>query len=214
MWTMFLRRLAATTLMALPVAGAGCSSSTAPGTAGALYVVGADGNFRSIADALAAAPAGEVIEVRAGVYSERVVITTPGIKLRGSAAVLDGANVDGGRGIGIHVDGVANVEVSGLTVRNFERGIVVQNAVDTVLSRNEIHSNNSKTADTAPPLAPGVDLFEGVVLLASRGTQVTENVMRDNGHDGLMITGGSRDNVVRNNRMLNNGAQTAPGRFG
>lgn len=198
----------------LSSASAACNSSTSPSRTDVLYVVGADGNFRTITAALAAAPAGEVIEVRTGTYAERVVITKAGIKLRGVAAVVDGAGVGGGRGVGIHVKGVADVEVSGFIVRNFERGIVVENASNTVISRNEVHSNNSKTADTAPPLAPGVDLFEGLVLLASTGAQVTDNVLRNNGHDGLMILGGSRNNIVRSNRMQNNGAQTVPGQFG
>ena len=43
-----------------------------------------------------------------------------------------------------------------------------------------------------------MDLFEGVVLLGSSGAQVTDNVLRNNGHDGLMIIGGSRNNIIRN----------------
>lgn len=191
----------------------GCGGTTAPSSVVRYTVGGPTPNFQTISAALRAAPAGEVIEVH-GAVAERVVIDKPGIKLRGVAAILDGSSVDGGRGIGILVNGVPDVEVSGFTVRNFERGIVVQNAASTVIQRNEVHSNNSKTANTAPPLAPGVDLFEGVVLLGATGAQVSENVVRNNGHDGLMIAGGSRNNVIRNNRILNNGAQTVPGRFG
>jgi len=196
------------------VAGCNNNSSTAPGGSTALYVVGPTGNFRSINAALQLAPANEVIEVHGGPYAERVVISKPGIKLRGAGAILDGATVDGGRGIGIHVNGVAEVEVSGFIVRNFERGIVVQGAMSAVIRENEVHSNNSKTANTAPPLAPGVDLFEGVVLLGTSGAQVMNNTLRNNGHDGLMITGGSRNNIIRNNRIRDNGAQTVPGQFG
>jgi parallel beta-helix repeat protein len=29
-----------------------------------------------------------------------------------------------------------------------------------------------------------------------------------------MVTDGSRNNIIRGNRILNNGAQTVPGRFG
>lgn len=192
----------------------GCNSSTAPSASTALYVVGPTGNFRSINTALQAAPANEVIEVHGGPYAERIVIGKPGIKLRGVSAVLDGATVEGGRGIGIHVNGAPEVEISGFTVRNFERGIVVQNATSAVIRDNEVHSNNSKRANSAPPLTPGVDLFEGVVLLASSEAELTGNVLRNNGHDGLMITGGSRNNIIRNNRILDNGSQTVPGRFG
>ena len=203
------------TAVALASGGlSGCDGSTTGPSQGALYVVGGPTrNFLTISAALKAAPPGEVIEVH-GAHAERVIIDKPGIKLRGVSAVLDGSTVDGGRGIGIHVSGVPDVEVSGFTVRNFERGIVVQSAVGAVIRQNEVHSNNSKAANSAPPLAPGVDLFEGVVLLGASGAQVTENILRNNGHDGLMIAGGSRNNIIRSNRILNNGAQTVPGQFG
>ena len=207
-----LARAAAGCLVAAVLAS--CDSKTAPSTVTRYIVGGPTPNFQTIAAALNAAPEGEVVEVHGGPHSERVVVTKQGIKLRGVGAVLDGTSVDGGRGIGIHVTGVSDVEISGFTVRGFERGIVLQNTRSAIIRGNEVHSNNSKTANTAPPLAAGVDLFEGVVLLGATGTQVIENLLRNNGHDGLMIAGGSRDNVIRNNRILNNGAQTVPGQFG
>lgn len=207
--------LAATALVAGSAAAVGCGGSgspTSPATSRYVVSAGTDGNFPTIAAAINAAPAGEVIEVR-GAIGERVVIDKPGVKLRGGASgAIDGALLDG-RGIGILVT-APDVEISSLTVRNFERGIVVQNTSNVVLRGNVVHANNSKTASTAPPLAPGVDLFEGVVLVGASNTQVIENVLRDNGHDGLMIMGGSNNNIVRNNRVLDNGAQTQPGRFG
>jgi parallel beta-helix repeat protein len=144
-----------------------------------------------------------------------VVIDKPGMKLRGQSAILDGTSgtLDG-RGIGILISGVADVEISGFTVRNFERGIVLRNASNTTLRGNEVHASNNKGASTAPPLAAGVDLFEGVVLFGSNNNQIIDNILRDNGHDGLMVTDGSRNNIIRGNRILNNGAQTVPGRFG
>ncbi len=203
---------AAVTLACMGILG--CGTATTSPSQVAYIVGGPAASFVSISAALQAAPPGEVVEVHGGPHAERVVIDKPGIKLRGVAAILDGSSVDGGRGIGIHVNGVPEVEISGFVVRNFERGIVVQNAMGVVVRQNEVHSNNSKTANSAPPLAPGVDLFEGVVLLGAGGSQVFENILRNNGHDGLMIAGGSRNNVIRNNRILNNGAQTVPGRFG
>jgi len=203
---------AAVTLACMGILG--CGTATTSPSQVAYIVGGPAASFVSISAALQAAPPGEVVEVHGGPHAERIVIDKPGIKLRGVAAILDGWSVDGGRGIGIHVNGVPEVEISGFVVRNFERGIVVQNAMGVVVRQNEVHSNNSKTANSAPPLAPGVDLFEGVVLLGAGGSQVFENILRNNGHDGLMIAGGSRNNVIRNNRILNNGAQTVPGQFG
>jgi len=207
--------LAAGVVLTCAFAASGCNNgngATAPGST-SLYVVGAQGNFRSINTAMNAAPEGETIDVQAGTYGERVIVTKRGMKLRGTSAVLDGALLDG-RGIGIHVNGAPDVEVTGFTVRNFERGIVIENAANTTLRANEVHSNNSKDGSTAPPLAAGVSLFEGVVLIGATNAQITDNVLRNNGHDGLMIMGASRNNTVRGNRVRDNGAQTTPGQFG
>ncbi len=205
---------AAVVIIAACAASWACNQSKVTPT-DILYTVGVDGNYRTISAAVEAAPPGEVIEVHAGTYSERVVVSKPGMKLRGQSAIVDGSGGGlGGRGIGILVSGVADVEISGFTVRNFERGIVLQNATSTIVRRNDVYGNNSKAANTAPPLAPGVDLFEGVVLLGSSNNQVVDNMVHDNGHDGLQLAGGSRNNVIRSNRIANNGGQTTPGQFG
>ena len=179
-----------------------CSSSS-PGGPSSAFQVGATGNFRLIQDAVNAAPEGAVIEISSGKYSERVVIGKS-VKLRATGAVLDGAGA-GGTGIGIFVSDAANVEVSGFTVQNFERGIVLQNASNAVVKGNEVRNN---TAKSAPPFTFGVTPWEGIVLIGSRNSDVTENFSHDNGHDGLMVTGGSSGNRIRNNRFTDNGAQT------
>lgn len=167
------------------------------------YQVGAAGNFAKIQDAVNAAPANSVVEVFAGTYVERVVVNKP-LKLRGSNAVVDGAGI-GGTGIGILVTNTSGVDVSGFTVQNFERGIVLQNVSNSTLKSNEVRNSTAKGGGT---ITIGVTPFEGIVLIASRGNEVTDNFSHDNGHDGLMITEGSSGNRVRNNRFTDNGAQT------
>ena len=179
-----------------------CSRSS-PGGPSSAFQVGATGNFRLIQDAVNAASDGAVVEISAGQYRERVVISKS-VKLRATGAVLDGAGA-GGTGIGIFVSDAANVEVSGFTVQNFERGIVLQNASNAVVKGNEVRNN---TAKSAPPYTFGVTPWEGIVLIGSRNSEVTENFSHDNGHDGLMVTGGSSGNRIRNNRFTDNGAQT------
>lgn len=181
---------------------AACSKSS-PGGPTSGYQVGAAGNFATIQDAINAAPDGTTIEVFAGTYAEHVVVNRP-LKLRAAGAVVDGSRL-GGTGIGILVSGAANVEVSGFVVQNFERGIVLQNASNGVVRGNEVRNN---TAKTAGPITIGVTPFEGVVLIASRGNEISENFSHDNGHDGLMVTDGSSGNRIRNNRFTDNGAQT------
>jgi parallel beta-helix repeat protein len=196
----------------LSVAGLGaaaaiiaCSGSPSPNAPSSPYQVGAAGNFRLIQDAIRAAPENAVIEVFAGTYGERVIVNKP-LKLRATGAILDGTAAGAaGTGIGILVSGTTNVEVSGFTVQNFERGIVVQNTSNSIIKGNEVRNN---TAKSAPPYTFGVTPFEGIVLSAARNTEVTENFSHDNGHDGLMVTDGSSGNRIRNNRFTDNGAQT------
>ena len=77
-------------------------------------------HYATIQEAVDAASAGNTIRVAAGIYNENVVISTSGLRLKGShGAVIDG---DGLTGTGIHVLGtaeqpVADVEVSGFEVR-------------------------------------------------------------------------------------------------
>lgn len=172
------------------------------------YQVGPTGNFRTIRDAIQAAPPDAVIEVFPGTYSENVVIAKQGIKLRGERAVLDGrAGGAAGTGIGILVSRTSNVEISGFTVQNFERGIVLDSASNCVVRTNELRNN---TAKSQPPFTAGVTPFEGIVLLAAQNSEVSDNFVHDNGHDGLMVTSGSSGNTLRANRVFDNGAQFAP----
>jgi parallel beta-helix repeat protein len=182
------------------IACKGRPSTTAPSSP---YQVGAGGNFATIQAAVNLAPEGSVVEVFAGTYAERVVLNKS-LKLRASNAVIEGAGV-GGTGIGILVANTSNVEVSGFTVQNFERGVVFQNVSNSVLKGNEVRNS---TAKGTGPITIGVTPFEGIVLIASRNNDVTENFSHDNGHDGLMVTEGSSGNRIRNNRFTDNGAQT------
>jgi parallel beta-helix repeat protein len=178
-----------------------CTSPSPAGPSSA-YQVGATGNFRTIQAAVNLAPAGAVVEIFPGTYTEHVTVNKP-LKLRATGAVLDGGV--SGTGIGILVTGTSDVEVSGFTVQNFERGIVFDNVVNSVLTSNEVRNNTTKSA---PPFVFGVTPWEGIVLIASGNNEVSNNYSHDNGHDGLMVTSGSSGNRILNNRFTDNGAQT------
>jgi parallel beta-helix repeat protein len=161
-------------------------------------------DYSTIQAAVNAAAEGDTIQVRPGIYNENVVLTTSDVRLHGSSGVvLDGTNLVG---IGISVRGasaalpVLNVEVSGFEVRNFERGIVVEFAVNATIQRNEIYQN----VDKVPPIVIGDAL--GVDLIETHQSVVTNNFVRDNGDRGIMLRG-SAQNIIRANHVNGNGTQ-------
>jgi parallel beta-helix repeat protein len=163
--------------------------------------------YSSIQAAVDAAGAGDIIQIRAGVYPENVVIRQSGIRLHASAgAILDG---DGIGGTGIHAFGTAttpvtDIEISGLQVRGYVRGIIVQWASNVRLHRNEVR-NNSRDGLTTPGVWDG----RGIVLENTLHSAVTNNTVAGNGHVGLTLWAGSAYNLVQGNRVHGNGGEIA-----
>lgn len=162
-------------------------------------------DFATIQAAVDAAGPGDVIHVAEGTYNENVVVTTSDLRLQASAgAVLDGAGLTGN---GIHVLGtesapVTGIEVAGFEVRNFERGIVVEQATYAHIRRNEVHHSLDKVA----PLNSLTDAV-GIDLRTVRFSEVSQNFSHDNGNAGLQVRVGSTRNVIRANRLNDNGSQ-------
>ena len=78
-------------------------------------------HFTTIQAGVDAAKSGDWVLVDVGTYHEAVVITTPGIHLRGmdrNGVVVDGQHTVGN---GIEVDKADNVSIENLTVRDFDR---------------------------------------------------------------------------------------------
>jgi hypothetical protein len=181
-------------------------------------------DYPTIQAAVDAADEGDTILVAPGVYSEHVVVSKSGLKLRGAGpvspiqrpsasdgenVVLDGTDL-GGVGIGIHVRGasaaepVIGVDVSRFEVRNFERGITVQWAVETRVSHNYLHDNLDKAAPAV--LGDGY----GLELTSAWASDVGHNRISGNGFGGVRIGGapGSTDNTVHHNLIDENGIQS------
>jgi parallel beta-helix repeat protein len=163
-------------------------------------------DFATIQAAVDAAGEGTVIQVRAGTYHENVVITTPSLRLHAShGVVLDGTGVGG---IGIHVLGsadepVTGVEISGLVVRHFRQGIVLQRAVQSRVHRNEVHQ--IRLATSPPPPLDG----RGIVLENTHFSVVSQNFSHNNGVSGITLWTGSTGNLVLGNRIHENGGDLA-----
>jgi len=158
-------------------------------------------DFATIQAAVDAANPGDIINVAAGVYNENVVIVTSGLRLHASSgAMIDG---NGLTGSGILVLGsaaqpVTDVEVSGFEVRDFQRGIVVQWATQARIRGNEVHDNIKWIVN-------GLESATGIDLVTTHFSDVSENFVHQNGYRGMGLRVGSTNNVLRANRIYENG---------
>src|SRR5258706_480609 len=174
--------------------------------------------YSSIGAAVAAASAGDVVQVSQGTYTEDVVV--------GKAISLVGANrnntiIDAtGLKNGIYVDGLDNgglagVSVSGFKVQNanFE-GILVTNASGVTISGNYVLKNNvNLNINTAacPGIPPfetneGFDCGEGIHLSGVDHSIVADNLVENNS-GGILLsddTGATHDNLIMGNTVRNN----------
>jgi parallel beta-helix repeat protein len=161
-------------------------------------------DFSTIQAAVNAASPGDTIKVAAGVYNENVVISTSGLRLKASeGAVIDGASLTG-TGIlvlGTAAQPVADVEVSGFEVRDFQRGIVLQFTTGARIIGNDVHDNSKSPG---PPA--NLDQATGIDLVTAKSSDVSENSVHNNGAAGIQLRVGSTDNVVRDNKIFENGA--------
>jgi nitrous oxidase accessory protein NosD len=183
---------------------------------------GKSGCKSSISAAVAAASAGDTIEVAQGTYKEQVIITK-----QLSLIAADGSNptIDAnGRSNGIFINGmwaapnagVAGVLVSGFTIRNanFE-GVLIANGTDITITGNHILDNN-RSLDVSGASCPDLpitfetseqmDCGEGIHLIATDHSLIVRNESENNS-GGILITdetGSSHDNVVRENYVHDN----------
>src|SRR5215472_10112464 len=164
-------------------------------------------DYATIQAAVNAASEGTMIQVAAGTYNENVVISKSGLRLHAAAgAVLDGTGL---AGIGFHVLGtstaapVTDVEISGFEVENFNSGIVLQLGSQLLVHHNDVHDNSTKSP--SPPLGDAT----GIDLRTTDHSEVSENFVHHNGARGIYLRVGSQNNMIRVNRVEDNGFQYA-----
>lgn len=181
---------------------------------------GTSGCKSTVSAALAAASAGDTIQVAPGTYKEDVVITKP-VALLGSwrASIIDASGLANGIFInGMSAapkTGISNVTVSGFTVHNanFE-GILVANATDVSLTSNLVTDNNKSlnisaaTCDKIPAFETneGEDCGEGIHLMATQYVSVIGNEVAWNS-GGILITdetGPNHGNLISGNNVHDN----------
>jgi plastocyanin len=97
----------------------------------------------TLADAAAGAQPGTQVLVRPGVYPEEVVVTVPGLEIRGLGERPDEVVLDGGhaRDVGVAV-AAPGVRIENLSVTGYRRaGIVIDGVAGTVVADTTLHDN-------------------------------------------------------------------------
>src|SRR5437764_6042312 len=174
--------------------------------------------YPSISAAVAAASAGDVVQVSQGTYKEDVVI--------GKAISLVGANRNNtildatGLRNGIYVDGLDNAGLSGVSVSGFKvqnanfEGILITNATDITISGNQVVKNNVNLDVNAgvctgiPPFETNEDFDcgEGIHLSGVDHSIIADNLVENNS-GGILLsddTGATHDNLIMGNTVRNN----------
>lgn len=175
----------------------------------------------TIGAAVAAASAGDTIEVAPGTYKEMVTITKS-LSLIAKTSIQPVINATGLPN-GIYIDGmktapsagVANVLISGFSIRNADfEGILIANASDVTIANNHV-SDNDRSLDIATPVCNNIPKFEtnenddcgeGVHLMAADHSSIIHNEV-DHNSGGILIsdeTGASRDNLIDSNFVHDN----------
>jgi parallel beta-helix repeat protein len=194
------------------------AASAQPATAATLCVNpgGTGGCFASIGAAVAAAAAGDTINVAHGTYNEDVTITKS-LSLIGASkenTIIDGT----GENNGVAINGTHDVAVSGFTVENANTaGIWITNSSYVTISDNIVKDNDKGLVPgantTCPPLngtpfeqGEALDCGEGVFLSGVAHSILADNTVTGNA-GGMLITddtGPTHDNVITHNAVVHN----------
>jgi serine/threonine protein phosphatase PrpC len=173
-----------------------------------VLIVGTDAAYPSIAAAMSAAHAGDIVEVSGGEYNEQVHLAA-GVTLRSrvpreavlraaplnTAAAVIGENIKGGRFTGFRIlagkdlpisTGIlldnASVEVDDVEVEGAGIGIEIKGTASPVLRANSIHDCAS----------------EGVLILGGSQAWISHNDIRRNKGAGLAARDGARPALLGN----------------
>jgi parallel beta-helix repeat protein len=149
--------------------------------------VGAGAAFSSIADALAAARAGDTVEVLAGEYSEQVHLKT-GVDMRARDAILRAAPMSNGPAV--IAENVRRVRVTGLRI---EASAQAPLAVGIVLADSDVHVEDVDVS--------GAEV--GIEIRGAASPVLRANTIHDSGGDGILITGPSQPLISHNTLRAN-----------
>ena len=208
----------------LALAASALLFSAAPGLAAATLCVnpgGTGGCKSTIMAAVAAATAGDVIEVAPGTYKEDVILTKSVslIAKNRQKPVIDAQGLSNGffiNGMSAAPDaGVSGIVISGFEVENanFE-GILIANASHITVRNSQVHDNDraldisAGTCNGIPPFETneGEDCGEGIHLMGVHHSFIMQNNVGYNA-GGILIsdeTGQSHHNLISGNNVHDN----------
>ena len=173
--------------------------------------------YSSISAALAAASAGDTVQVGPGTYAEDVTITKS-ISLVGqnsASTIIDATGKSNGIYVdGFHAPGLTGVVVRGFTVENANyEGMLIQNASDVTISGNTVRLNdrdevNGTGCAGLPPFETNEadDCGEGIHLMGVDHSTVADNTVEHNS-GGILVsdeTAANHDNVITRNTVRDN----------
>jgi parallel beta-helix repeat protein len=150
--------------------------------------------FKTIAEALSNASAGDVIKVAEGTYMENLEIFV-GVTLEGAGAektIIDGMNGRDQQKPVILVRGVDNVTIRGFTLQNGRRGIHAEKVNALLIEKNVVQNN----------------LRQGIITYFSEGkilnNQVSNNLVDVDNQNGRGIFIEASKFEIRDNQLTNN----------
>lgn len=142
-----------------------------------------------------------------------LLVRTSGVTINLNGHTITGMNTTNASAdeqAGIHIIQADNVTVNGRgTVRNFDAGVVIEESDNNVVRNvsavdNINHSAFTATGQDDPNLNP-CNFGDGILLFDSNNADIRANLLENNGpYDGAALVGDSDNNVIRDNRAVNN----------
>ncbi len=144
-----------------------------------------DGDFRTVAEAVAAAYAGDIIEILdSGTYFENIVIATAPLTVRGIPGRNPTIDGSGGPGPAVHVSS-GDIRIESLRIRSGSPALLVSKGKATVVNATVLRS--SGRSDSADGLR---------VAGADASAVVVNSLVTENQRAGLAVTSGGSIRIV------------------